>query len=223
LALAPPPPSGRSPRILGGGFKDASLSSPMKWGRGTVRRTVVGAVDKRRGHSHDAVHRFVKRAHHVAGGDAHDCHSSRCEPRVAAKVALRPTADIVAHAVDLDRQPGLRAIEIEHIRADRVPTAKYRQSRRALTQPVPQSRLRRGERTPKATGVGDRFRRCSHRMANPLHRPSGGPPPPRSRGRTGAYPAPLGAFRHSRPWRGRGHEPARPGRSGCGRRLRARL
>jgi hypothetical protein len=54
------------------------------------------------------------------------------EPCVAAKIALGLVADIVAHTVDLDREPRLRAMEIQHVRTDRMLAAKRRQSRRAL-------------------------------------------------------------------------------------------
>jgi hypothetical protein len=73
----------------------------------------------------------------VAGRDTHDSQSARLKPRVAAYVALGPIADVMTHAVDLDRQPRLRAKEIEHVRADRVLTAKDRRSRRTLPQSNP--------------------------------------------------------------------------------------
>ncbi len=88
-------------------------------------------------------------------------------------------------AVELDCQPRGRTIEIEDVWTDRMLPAKDRLTGHAFSQPAPQPRLRRRHSAPKTLCGADNFRRRSHvpNLLRPLHRPSGGPPPPLSRGR----------------------------------------
>ena len=77
------------------------------------------SLDHCRRHSHDGIGHLINPTHHFAGRDPHHRHAAFLEPRVAARVALRAITQVVTYAVDLDRQPRLRAIEIEHIGSNR--------------------------------------------------------------------------------------------------------
>jgi hypothetical protein len=87
---------------------------------------VEGAQDSKllRGESNDGVHRFIDTAAQVRGGNAHHRHAVLLEPSVALFVMLRPIAHVVAYAVDLDGEMGFRAIEVEHVRSDRMLAAE---------------------------------------------------------------------------------------------------
>jgi hypothetical protein len=94
-------------------------------------------VTHRLGHSHNSVDGIVELVDNVARGDPHYCDALCFEPRVPTHVALRAITDVVAHAIDLDREPCLGAIEVENIAAYRVLAAKGRRPRRTLSQAAP--------------------------------------------------------------------------------------
>jgi hypothetical protein len=50
---------------------------------------------------------------------------------------LRPIAHVMPDSVDLDREPRLGAIEIQHVEADRMLAVKDRRSWDARPQPAP--------------------------------------------------------------------------------------
>src|ERR1700677_810809 len=103
----------------------------------------------------------------------------------------------MAYAIELDRQPRTRTIEIQDIRADRMLPAENRLARFTSSQAIPQPNLRRRHPAPKILRDSDCSCWRSHlpNLMRPLHHASHGPPPPLSRGRkqsatqfTYAYP-----------------------------------
>src|SRR6185437_6640820 len=65
------------------------------------------------------------------------------QPDIASFVPFRSISKLMTCPIDFDRQPCRRTIEIEHVRSNRMLTAKHRFAWRALAQSAPQSRLRR--------------------------------------------------------------------------------
>jgi len=56
----------------------------------------------------------------------HHCHTMCVKPGIAALIALRSSAHVMADAVDLDRERSFSAIEIKYIRANGMLTAENR-------------------------------------------------------------------------------------------------
>ena len=67
----------------------------------------------------------------------HYCYAVFFKPGIATNISLRSIAHVMARTVDLNRETRSRAIEIEHIRADRMLTTEYGLSRRTCTQAIP--------------------------------------------------------------------------------------
>jgi hypothetical protein len=83
-----------------------------------------------------------RRRHHRSGGRlraleraSHNALSS--EPCVLSSVTFRPIGRVVAHPIDLNRKPSSAAVEVEHVRPNRMLAAKDRRPRRASPQPPP--------------------------------------------------------------------------------------
>jgi hypothetical protein len=79
----------------------------------------------RRRHANDCVSRFIDCAGQIICDDTHHCYAMFFEPRVATNIALWTVAHVMACTIDLDREPRLRAIEIEHVWADRMLPAEH--------------------------------------------------------------------------------------------------
>jgi hypothetical protein len=94
-------------------------------------------------HSHDRVSRVIGVTHHLGRRNAHHGKPARFKPRVAAYVALRPIAQVVAHPIDLHGKPRLGAVEVEHVAPDRVLATEDWRSGLSRAQSAPQSRLGR--------------------------------------------------------------------------------
>ena len=88
-----------------------------RMGRGTARlcRVVEGS-----GGTHDRIGRGIGVVQHLTRGDPHQLQPVFLEEAGPPLVAHGPIAPLVRLAVHLDRQTRGRAIEIQHIVADRV-------------------------------------------------------------------------------------------------------
>ena len=107
-------------------------------GTGSARSAMGGLASKHlRRHSNDGVSRYTNAARQFACRNAHHRHATRLKPSVTTDIALWPIPHIVTDPVNFDREPRLRAKEIEHVRPNRMLTTKHRLSRRALTQSTP--------------------------------------------------------------------------------------
>jgi hypothetical protein len=94
-------------------------------------------------HSNNLIGRFVNAACHVFCWNADHGYSTRVQPRVASQIALGTITHVMAGAVKLDREPSLRAIEIQNVGTDRMLASKNRLSRLSCAQTTPQARFRR--------------------------------------------------------------------------------
>src|SRR5580700_10566569 len=106
---------------------EGDLSAPAIAGEGDHPEGVVeGAQDSKllRGESNDGVRRFIDIAAQLCRRNTHHCHAVFLEPSVTLFVVLRPIAHVVAYAVDLDGEMCLWAIEVEHVRSDRMLAAE---------------------------------------------------------------------------------------------------
>src|SRR5580692_9122544 len=106
---------------------EGESSAPAIAGEGDHPEGVVeGAQDSKllRGESNDGVRRCIDIAAQLRRGNAHHCHAVFLEPSVALFVVLRPIAHVVADAIDLDGEVCLWAIEVEHVRSDRMLTTE---------------------------------------------------------------------------------------------------
>src|SRR5580692_1322745 len=106
---------------------EGESSAPAIAGEGDHLEGVVeGAQDSKllRGESNDGVRRFIDIAVQFRRRNAHYCHAVFVEPSVTLFVVLRPIAHVVAYAVDLNREVCFRAIEVEHVRSDRMLAAE---------------------------------------------------------------------------------------------------
>jgi len=65
-------------------------------------------------------HHRIDIAKTINRGNTHHFHSLRRQPRVPRPVTLRPIATVMRLAVDFDREPSVRAGEIQHIGARRM-------------------------------------------------------------------------------------------------------
>jgi hypothetical protein len=72
----------------------------------------------------NAIGHVVERGQGLGGGDPHHCHAPRFEPRVPAPITFRPALQVMAQAVDLDREPRFGAVKVEHIGSDRMLPSK---------------------------------------------------------------------------------------------------
>ena len=63
---------------------------------------------------------FRWRLQDVGGRDAHNFDPPLVKPGIACRITLRPVAHLVRATVDLDADFGARAVEVEHVVADRV-------------------------------------------------------------------------------------------------------
>jgi hypothetical protein len=119
----------------------ATLSSPVKRGRGTTRSVVEGArgsiFNHRRRCPNDPIGYVVVRSHCFDSRDSHNHHALRLEPGVTAPIAFRPILHVVAHAVDLDGESRLGAEEVKNVGSDRMLPSKGRASGRAIAEPAP--------------------------------------------------------------------------------------
>ena len=103
------------------------LSAPAIAGEGDRPvGAVEGAQDSKllRRESNDGVRRFIDIAAQLRRRNTHHCHAVFLQPSVTLFVVLRPIAHVVAYAVDLDGEMRFRAIEVEHVRSNRMLEAK---------------------------------------------------------------------------------------------------
>ena len=84
-------------------------------------------------HSNDRIGRVID-LRQVFRRNADHRHAASLKPSIAADIALRTNAHIVTHSVNLDGEACLRAVEVEHVRSNRMLAAKHRLARSALAQ-----------------------------------------------------------------------------------------
>ena len=101
------------PRRIGGGGR------PKAGGGGAPFHPVQSQ-------SKDPVGHDVRGGDDVAGRNAQDLDALRRKPRVSSRVPFRSILRLMDSTVDLDREMGLDAIEIQHVESDRVLTAENR-------------------------------------------------------------------------------------------------
>jgi len=75
--------------------------------------------------------------HEIGRGYSHHFYAACLQPGIALRVTSRPVAHIVARAVDFDREPRFGAIEVEHVRTDRMLPPKDGTAGSALAQANP--------------------------------------------------------------------------------------
>ena len=144
---------------------EGDLSAPAIAGEGDHPEGVVeGAQDSKflRGESNDGVRRFIDIAVQFRRRNAHHCHAVFLQPSVTQFVVVRPIAHVVAYAVDLDGEMCFRAIEVEHVRSDRMWAAEDWLPRETCAQAIPQAHFRHGKFAPEILCASDRPRWRSH-------------------------------------------------------------
>ncbi len=94
---------------------------------------------------YNPVGHLIERGQGFGGGDPHHSYALRFEPRVPAPITFRPVLQVVTRAVDLDGEPGLGAVKVEHIGSDRMLPSKRGRSGCASPKPAPQHGFRRRE------------------------------------------------------------------------------
>ena len=103
----------------------------------------VGAVEGAtastllRRHANDGVSRFIEIGRQLGRRDAHDPHTLLRQPSITTFIPLWPTAHVMDHSINLDREFRLRTIEVEHVRSDRMLTTEGRPSGCAFAQSNP--------------------------------------------------------------------------------------
>jgi len=102
-------------------------SPAAKRGRGTARQRGGRGFARSEGSRKlkNGIRDIIDAAHQLAYADPYDGYALPLKPTVTARVELRPLAHIVAHPVDLDREPRFRAIEIKNVRPHRMLTPKH--------------------------------------------------------------------------------------------------
>jgi hypothetical protein len=85
-------------------------------GRGTIRRMVEGKCAAREYHG-DGSFDLVQ---HIPRGNTEDRNALIHDPGVPRDISIRIAAHLVRDAINLDRKPGLRAVEIEHVSPKRM-------------------------------------------------------------------------------------------------------
>jgi hypothetical protein len=108
--------------------------------------------------------RGVVAAQNVAGGEAQDADAALGEPSRAVLVLGGADRMIVRGAVDLQREPGFRAVEVEHIGPDRVLTTEAEACERSAAKLAPEDRLRERHGAAEAARAVDGLRGRAHRM-----------------------------------------------------------
>jgi hypothetical protein len=160
---------------------------PLRSGGGGPPKAVEGGnlLRKFLCHTHDCICCFIKALHQIGSRNPHQGDASRSQPRAAPQITRRSAPHIVTQSIDLDGEPCLRAIEVDHIRSNRVLPAKHRLCRPASFQATPQPRLWQRQIAAKPAGFFNRSCWGSHarhllteRRGCPLHHASHGSPPP---------------------------------------------
>ena len=105
-------------------------------GRGTSRRLVEG-----RGRSDECVGDRVHIMQHVGGRDADEMQAPGANERGPPEITFGPIATAVDLSVDLDRKLCGGAVEVEHVRTERVLTTELDAAGRT-TEPLPEEHLR---------------------------------------------------------------------------------
>ena len=124
-----------SQQAVAAGTDDPPLGDAM--GRGTARVASGGGVLPLGTEPHDAVCDSDGVGEDVLRGDTQHPHSLRFNPLVARLIAVGPVAHVVGDAVDLDRELGGGAVEVEHVAADRMLAAEAHTAR-AAAQALPE-------------------------------------------------------------------------------------
>ncbi len=91
-------------------------------GRGTVRRTVEGQAIASL--HHDIANDMIQIAKHVTRRDPQNRNAVLSQKRIAPGIPLRSVATPMHLAVNFDRQPRRRTVEVQHIRPRRMLSAK---------------------------------------------------------------------------------------------------
>ena len=125
---------------------------------------VEGAAcrDHCHGVAHDPVGRVVDAGEDLGGWYPPHRHALRAKPCVAPRVPLRAVLDLVAPPVDLNREARPGAIEVEHVRPDRMLATERRHCGRPRPQPAPKHCLGGGKCAAKLSGCGNGVSRRSH-------------------------------------------------------------
>jgi len=108
--------------------------------------------------------RFIPK--HIASRDAQHSEIAACQPVIALHISLRPITETVALAIDLDRQPRLRAEKIEHIRTNRMLPPEPEPGR-PRAQKTPQQAFWQTERPTQSPRAFDSLSRSGEHCAFP--------------------------------------------------------
>ena len=106
-------------------------------------------------------HDRFKVRQNVGRGDPQREDTLKAKRLIAHQIPLRPVATVMRLAIDLNRQPGVGAEEIEHIRTERVLAAKL-QPTRTRSQDTPEQHFRQRHLTTKVACPGDDFGPLRH-------------------------------------------------------------
>ncbi len=113
-----------------------------KSGRPDLRRVVEGARRHLGSETDDAIDDITD-VRQFPCGDAHNSDATLLEPGIAPLIPLRMFAQVVAYSINLNGKLRLGAIEIEHIRANRMLTAKRGFARGTFAEASPEPGFRR--------------------------------------------------------------------------------
>jgi hypothetical protein len=94
-------------------------------------------LDQLRSRPNDRVGDIIDPVGDSARWNAHHRDALSSKPCVLSSVTFRPIGRVVAHPIDLDREPSFAAVEVEHVRPNRMLAAKDRRPGRASPQPPP--------------------------------------------------------------------------------------
>ena len=157
-----------SPSKLGEDFASRSVLPELASGRGTARRSRVVEGEARAGTFHHMRQRRLEIAVDFSGRDAERADTRLCKPGVSHLIALRPISAIMRLSVDLDREPGVCAEEVEDIRPARMLTPEL-EAARPNRKMSPEQQFRKAHRASQASRARDPAGSWS-RCAVPEHR-----------------------------------------------------
>ena len=134
-----------------------SILPELASGRGTARRSRVVEGQARRCFVDDPAKHRIGISKHLNSGNSQRLDAGRTKPGVARLVPLGPISARVRFAVDLERESGIAAEEIEHERSSGMLAAEL-QPGRTLPQPMPERNFWEGHLATQAPGIACRPR-----------------------------------------------------------------
>ena len=144
------------------GSDTLSILPQLRWGRGTIRRTVEGRAPARV--VGDQSQDTLEIPQYFRRWNPHRHNAIGSQPLIASFIPLRPGTAFMRLPVHLDAQLRTVAVEIERIRSGRMLFAPV-ESPSTATKLLPQKHLGKGKRTPQRSGPAIRFARAFQHAA----------------------------------------------------------